>query len=69
MIEQTPEFLALQARNPVAATIAIEVDKMATDAVQPLLDRFERDRWPPDCRAVVVEAVMTKLFANLQGNA
>jgi hypothetical protein len=56
----TPAATALQMR------IAVEVDKLAAETVAPLLARFERDKWPADYQAIVIDAVITKLIIHLK---
>lgn len=56
----TPAATNLQMR------IAVEVDKLAAQTIAALLARFERDKWPADFQAVVIETVITKLIVHMK---
>lgn len=66
-LSTSPEFQRLAASSPKAAAIALRVDGIATDTVRPLLNRFDADNWPPEFRAIVINAVIEKLIRHLKG--
>jgi len=52
-----------QISNPME--IAIAVHRMARHTLAPMLEQFERDRWPADIRRIVLNALAAEVAKEL----